>query len=377
MTEVVVFKEIATACGRRFGIATLNAPAALNALSLAMVDRLQPQLSAWAADAGIVGVLLDGAGDKAGDKAFCAGGDLVELYQSLLQYRTEPNPYAQAFFEREYRLDHLIHSYPKPFAVWGHGIVMGGGIGLMMGASHRVVTPKSRLAMPEISIGLYPDVGGSWLLRRVPGRVGLFLALTGASINAADALHAGMADLLAPHEAKPALLEAVAATRWHGDARDAAQLTHLIEGLRGDALLPASNLLRHADEIRRLMGHDGLRDIDTRMRAVGVDGRVDDPWLSAAVASFRAGSPTSAALSFALWQRVVNLSLADVFRLEFNASLGCCAQHDFAEGIRALLIDKDRTPRWQPPTLDEVNEALIDAHLQPRHVGHHPLSDLL
>ena len=191
MNAPVLFEERA-AGSYRIGIATLNAPGTLNGLSLAMVDALAAKLDAWAGDSGLVLVVLRGAGDK----AFCAGGDLHALYAGMREAgvggraAVDPLsiPYAREFFAREYRLDYQIHAYPKPILCWGQGIVMGGGIGLMAGASHRVVTETSRLAMPEIGIGLFPDVGGSWMLARAPGASGRFLALTGASINAADAI---------------------------------------------------------------------------------------------------------------------------------------------------------------------------------------------
>ncbi|RZL89786.1 MAG: enoyl-CoA hydratase/isomerase family protein, partial [Variovorax sp.] len=202
---VVLFKTIPTAGGRHFGVATLNAPASLNALSVDMVRLLTPRLREWAADDDIVGVVLDAAGEK----AFCAGGDLRALYQTLLDCKDRRNAYAERFFGEEYELDHLIHTYPKPFLGWGHGIVMGGGVGLLAGASHRVVTEGSRVAMPEVAIGLYPDVGGSWFLRRMPGRTGLFLAFTAAPLNAADAIFCGLADVLVPQAAKAQVLEAI------------------------------------------------------------------------------------------------------------------------------------------------------------------------
>ena len=193
MNAPVLFEERSAANGMRFGIATLNAPQTLNGLSLEMVDLLAARLDEWARDPGVALVVLQGAGEK----AFCAGGDLHGLYRSMGENQGKSgwsNAYARRFFEHEYRLDYRIHTYPKPVLCWGHGIVMGGGIGLMMGASHRVVSETSRLAMPEVSIGLFPDVGGSWLLNRMPGRIGLFLALTGAHMNTADAFFAGLAD---------------------------------------------------------------------------------------------------------------------------------------------------------------------------------------
>jgi len=360
MTDsVVLFDEIKTAGGQRFGVATLNAPASLNALSVDMVRLLTPQLRAWAKDDGIVGVLLQAAGEK----AFCAGGDLRQLYQTLRECGAERNTYAEDFFREEYELDHLIHTFPKPFLCWGHGIVMGGGVGLMSGCSHRVVTAQSRIAMPEISIGLYPDVGGSWFLRRTPGRTGLFLALTAANLNAADAIFCGLADVLVPQEHKGQVLEAIAAARWAGEGKaDRATLSRILAKAGEGAELPASKVREHYDTINALMAGDDLLDIAQRLRAL----RSDDAWLQGAAKTFMKGAPSSAALSFELWQRVHRMSLAEVFRLEYWASLGFCAHKDFAEGIRAVLIDKDRNPQWSPASIEEITQAFIDDHLRPR-----------
>ncbi len=367
----VVFDTIATAGGHRFGRATLNQPASLNALSLAMVDLLDPQLARWADDPRIAGVVLDAAGDR----AFCAGGDVLALYRSIRAAPAGAVPAEAArFFEREYRLDHRIHCYPKPLLCWGHGIVMGGGIGLLAGASHRVATPATRMAMPEITIGLYPDVGGSAFLSRMPGRAGAFLALTGAPLNAADARFAGLADFVVPHERHAALLEAIAGAAWDGDPEsDGARLGHLLERLGRDLELPASPLRTHLDRIDQAIGHDRLADLAPRLAALGED---PDPWLAQAGRTFARGSPTSAALGLAMQRRARHLSLADTFRLELQASVGCCVHHDFAEGVRALLVDKDRNPRWRPATLAEVTPALIEDHLRPRFAGGHPLADL-
>ncbi|MDO5087929.1 MAG: enoyl-CoA hydratase/isomerase family protein [Comamonadaceae bacterium] len=370
-TSPVLFETLRSASGHLWGRATLNSPASLNALSLDMVNLLDPQLKAWAEDPQIVGVLLDATGDK----AFCAGGDVVGLARAIRALPAgQVPPEAPAFFEREYRLDHRIHTYPKPLVCWGHGIVMGGGIGLMAGASHRVATPKTRMAMPEINIGLYPDVGGSWLLPRLPGRTGAFLALTGAHINAADALFTGLANFAVPHEQHGALLQALAESRWQGEREaDGAQLSHLLETLGQGVELPASHLRTHLDRINAVIGHDRLQDLAPRLAALAQDA---DPWLAQAGATFSKGSPTSAVLGLALQERCRHLSLADAFRLELQASVGCCAHPDFAEGVRALLIDKDKNPRWQPATLAEVTPALIEDILRPRFDGAHPLADL-
>jgi enoyl-CoA hydratase/carnithine racemase len=381
MTEApVLFDTLPTASGHLFGRATLNAPASLNALSLAMVDLLALQLAAWAADDRVVGVMLDGAGEK----ALCAGGDIVELVGEIRRlHQQQPGavpPHATEFFEREYRLDYQIHTYPKPFLVWGHGIVMGGGIGLMAGGSHRIVTPKTRLAMPEVGIGLFPDVGGSWFLSRLPGRTGAFLALTGAPLNAADALFAGLADFALGADDRKPLLTAIRAAHWQGArGADGAQLSHLIRQLaaqsegEGRLVLPASPLRTHLDRINAVIDHDELADIAPRLAALASD---PDPWLAHAGAALTKGSPTSAVLSLEMQRRCRHASLAESFRLEFQAAVGCCAREDFAEGVRALLIDKDKSPRWRPATLAEVTPAVIDDVLRPRFDGPHPLADL-
>ncbi|VTU24853.1 enoyl-CoA hydratase/isomerase family protein [Variovorax sp. RA8] len=360
MTDpVVLFDDIKTAGGPRFGVATLNAPASLNSLSVAMVRLLTPRLREWAQDPSVAGVLLQAAGEK----AFCAGGDLRQLYQTLRECGPARNTYAEDFFREEYVLDHLIHTYPKPLLCWGHGIVMGGGVGLMAGASHRVVTPQSRVAMPEINIGLYPDVGGSWFLRRMPGRVGLFLALTAAPLNAADAIFCGLADLVVPQDRKAQLLEAIAATNWHGEPlADRATLSRLLAHAGQGAEHQPSKVREHFDTINELMAGDDLLDIAKRLRAL----RSEDPWLQGAAQTFTKGSPSSAAVSFALWQRVARMSLAEVFRLEYWASLGFCAHKDFAEGIRALLIEKDRNPKWNPAALEDITPEFVEDHLRPR-----------
>lgn len=360
MTDsVVLFDEINTTGGQRFGVATLNSPASLNSLSVAMVRLLTPKLREWAQDASIVGVLLQAAGEK----AFCAGGDLRQLYQTLLDCGPERNTYAEDFFREEYELDHLIHTFPKPFLCWGHGIVMGGGVGLLAGASHRVMTLQSRIAMPEINIGLYPDVGGSWFLRRTPGRTGLFLALTAANINAHDTIFCGLADVLVPQERKGDVIDAIASTTWAGEAKaDRATLSRILAKAGEGAEMPASKVREHYDTINALMAGDDLLDIAKRLREL----QSDDAWLQTAAKTFAKGAPSSAALSFELWQRVYRMSLAEVFRLEYWASLGFCAHKDFAEGIRAVLVDKDRNPRWSPATLEEITPAFIEDHLRPR-----------
>lgn len=374
----VLFEERAAAGGRRIGVATLNAPKTLNGLSLAMARLLDAQLAQWAGDEGIAVVVLQGAGEK----AFCAGGDLHSLYRSMIEFRDGgahdsgarnigDNAYAREFFAVEYRLDHRIHVCPKPILCWGHGIVMGGGIGLMSGASHRVVSERSKLAFPEITIGLYPDVGGSWLLNRVPKHAGLFLALTGAPLNPGDAIHAGLADTHVPEASRGEVFDALLAEAWAHDGAHA-QLDALLARFAVPA--PAGPLQRHAALIDAACAH---ADLDAIVAAIQAIDAGDDAWLQTAQATLAAGSPGSARLGFELQRRAVSLSLADTFRLEYVASLHCAAHGDFAEGIRALLIDKDRQPHWNPATLAEATSAWAERFFTaPWAADAHPLADL-
>lgn len=370
----VLFEERACANGMRIGFATLNAPRTLNGFSLAMAHLLSERLAAWQADDGIAAVVLQGAGEK----AFCAGGDLHGLYQSMLAYRQSgstqitDNRFAAEFFAVEYRLDHAIHHYPKPLLCWGHGIVMGGGLGLMGGASHRVVSERSKLAFPEISVGLFPDVGGSWLLGRVPGNAGLFLGLTGALLGPGDAIHAGLADVHILEARRTAVLEALLDYRWQGaGAADKAGLDALLQGFASAA--PMGPLQQHAGLIDQLCQDDGLEAIVARLLAVDSE----DAWLQAAVKTLRNGAPGSARLAYVLGQQARGAGLAEVFRMEYTAALHGCAHGDFAEGIRAVLIDKDRSPHWQHTDLAQADAAWAQGYFKaPWPADRHPLADL-
>ena len=376
MALPVVFEERIAANGARIGIARLSAEKALNALSLEMIDLLTEHLAAWATDPGLALVAIEGAGEK----AFSAGADLHKVHEAMLAHHASAqrddirgNAYAAGFFDREYRLDYTIHTYPKPVLCWGHGIVMGGGVGLMSGASHRVVTHESRVAMPEITIGLYPDVGGSWLLGRMPGAAGLFLALTGARLQASDVLFVKLADYCIDHARKSAVFDALLAQPWTRAADDNRRLLSAALRSFAETDLPHGPLRLHFDLINNLCGAGELTDIVAAITGL----KTADAWLARAAATLAAGSPGTAALSYELQRRARHLSLADVFRMEFVAALHCARRPDFAEGIRALLIDKDQRPRWQPPTLAQVTPEWTEGFFaSPWKPAEHPLADL-
>ena len=387
----VVFQQVPTRSGHIIGFAQLNAEKSLNALSLSMIRLLDAQLRAWAADPNIACVVLHGAGEK----AFCAGGDVRSLYHAMKSYRdaagncsmhcqhfhhpwrSPPVPAAVTFFAGEYRLDYLLHRYSKPLLVWGTGIVLGGGLGLMVGASHRVVTETSRVGMPEITIGLFPDVGASWFLQRIPHRAGLFLALTGAHINGHDALVAGLADHFLRSSDRDAVFSQLSQVEWTANVEANRQaLSALLQEWPNTAqpLLPTSNLKQHAALIEALCNGRSINQVVASIVAYAGD----DAWLKRAASTLAAGSPTTAALSWELQQRARTMSLADTLRMELIVAVQCCAHPDLGEGVRALLIDKDNAPRWTPRTLDEITPAWVEEHFfEPSWPGgKHPLADL-
>ena len=337
------------------GKLALNLPKALNALNLEMIDLIAAQLDAWESDDEVACIWIEGAGEK----ALCAGGDVVALHRESGSYGEQgAGQFVQDFFTREYRLDYRIHTYCKPIVVWGSGIVMGGGIGIMSGASHRIVTETTRLAMPEITIGLFPDVGGSWFLNRMPGRTGLFLGLTGAQFNGTDALYCGMADRLLPSESKGALLNGLATLDFGNDpVQNHVLVSKQVQSLEMTAdAQPAPNLRTHYDAIQALT--DGATLPEVYHTIAAYDG--DDKWLQRAAETMQAGCPLTAWIVWEQLRRARHMSLADVLRMELALAVNMCRSGQVKEGVRALLIDKDRNPQWQPATLDAVSMADVE-----------------
>ncbi|UTA47709.1 enoyl-CoA hydratase/isomerase family protein [Simiduia sp. 21SJ11W-1] len=367
--QPVIFEYLPTACGKRIGVARLNAEKSLNALNLAMIDALHAQLKAWEHDGTVVAVWLEGAGEK----AFCAGGDVVALHAGSAAYgEALPDNSAQTFFEREYRLDHYLHVYTKPLIVWGSGIVMGGGMGLLCGAPVRLVTETTRMAMPEITIGLFPDVGGSYFLSRTPGQAGLFLGLTGAQFNATDALYLGFADGFVPQGEKFALLNHLSAAKsWAKD--DVFQ--HLLSFCNQfSEQKPKAQVEPHQAHIDTVCKGDKLLSIIEAI--TGYQG--EDEWLTRAAKTLARGCPVTPFLVQQQLQRAAGLSLAEVFRMELIMAVNSARLGHFKEGVRALLIDKDRKPQWVPATFAEVEadhiKAFFEAPFAPDQP--HPLADL-
>jgi enoyl-CoA hydratase len=327
----------------RAGRITMNRPQALNALTHAMVGPIFEALLAWRDDPNIGLVVLDGSGER----ALCAGGDVRALYDS----RVRGSGAARAFWRDEYRLNALIGRYSKPFVAVQDGIVMGGGIGLSAHARHRIVTERSRLAMPETGIGLIPDVGGSWLLAHAPGETGLYLGLTGAEMDAADAVYARFADLFVPSRG---LGELKARLTDPAGGKLAELFASFAEPVR------PSRLAARASDIDRLFADASVEAIIARLAHSKLE------WSQPMSAALAQKSPKALKLTSAAIRQARTLpSLDAALDVEYRLAVRLFEDGEFPEGVRALIVDKDRKPAWSPPRLSEVTDALIERYLAP------------
>ena len=339
---------VLVAVRNRIGHLTLNRPAGLNALNLEMVGLLQRQLAAWADDPQIHAVVLRGAGEK----AFCAGGDIRALYDS---YRAGDGQW-QRFFAEEYALDQYIHAYRKPILALLDGFVLGGGLGLAQGAALRVVTERSRMGMPETAIGYFPDVGASHFLPRLPGALGNYLGLTGVQIRAADALHAGLADWCLPSEQLAELDRCLDNLSWTVHPQEALRTllatlaTRKPAGGELAALQPAIDLHFAQPGVAAIRA-SLLAERREEFRA----------WAEATVQTLDARSPLALCVTLELLRRGRELPLAECFALELALDRQWFEHGDILEGVRALIVDKDKQPRWNPPSLAAVDPARVAA----------------
>tara|TARA_Y100001949_G_scaffold65786_1_gene55651 strand:- start:547 stop:1677 length:1131 start_codon:yes stop_codon:yes gene_type:complete len=371
--SVVIVDEIKTSSNDyTIGRLTLNKPKALNALDLEMASIMLDALQRWQSRDDIVAVVIDAAGEK----AFCAGGDIVSMYKSMVEANGQIPAFLETFFETEYTLDYTIHNYSKPIVVWGSGIVMGGGMGLLCGASHRIVTETSRLAMPEITIGLYPDVGGSYFLPRLPGKAGLFLGLTGGQMNGSDACFVGLADSLLASTEKDTLLNTLVEYTWEKTDSEslASSVSHIIDTMKTPEEFPNGNVEPNMALINDLCSADNVTDV---VHAILNADMSENKWLQRAQSTLAKGSPITMHLVFEQCKKGANMTLADCFRMEADMSCRCGESGEFQEGVRALLIDKDMSPQWKYKTVDEVPQSAI-AHFftSPWAEEQHPLAKL-
>lgn len=349
----------------RVGFITLNRPKAINALSLGMVRDLLAQLLAWKDDPQVLAVAIRGSSKEGVFGHFCAGGDIRFLHQA----GSTGNPELEDFFTEEYALNHLIFTYPKPYIAFMDGIVMGGGMGISQGASMRIVTEKTKMAMPETIIGLFPDVGGGYFLSRCPGAVGEWLALTGDTIGAADALAFNLADAFLPAAQQAALWDALAAQSF--DSGDAVQAF-----VQAHTAREAPGVARSTAEIDRVFG---LPTVQAMIDALEAD--TASEWEQATAAALRKRSPLMLFVVLEQIRRARSMDVATDLRMERDMVRHCFylrpGQSETVEGIRALAVDKDHNPQWNPARIEDVPEALWRAFfVSPWPAHSHPLQAL-
>ena len=330
------------------GIVTLNRPKALNALNLAMIRAFYPKLGEWANDPNVHAVVIKGAGEK----AFCAGGDVRAVWKVGMGLDDTAPSMTRDFFYEEYRLNHRIHTFPKPYIALLDGITMGGGVGLSVHGSHRIATERTMFAMPETGIGLFPDVGGSWFLNRCPGESGTYAALTGGRFHAGDILAIGIASEYVPSSKVDALEERLCSADW-----SAGRASDIVDGIVAEFAehVGAPDHSDHFAIIDRCFAYDTVEEILEALDAEGSD------FAAETAKTIRSKSPTSLKLTLAQLRRGRDMDFDDVMRMEFRLSQGCMRKgSDFYEGIRAVLVDKDHAPKWSPARLEDVDAAMIE-----------------
>lgn len=340
-------------------IVTLNRPKALNALTLDMVRAFAPRLEAWEEDPEIAAVLIKGAGEK----AFCAGGDVRAAWDAGREFApaggydpmsAPEDCLPRRFFLEEYRLNRRIHRFPKPYIALLDGVTMGGGLGLSVHGSWRIATERCLSAMPETAIGLFPDIGGTWFLNKAPGMLGRYLALTGARLKGIeDAVYAGFAT----HGMSSEVLESFESALVEADYGDSNESRHAAVSAIVDRFASEpgeSALAASQDEIDRCFGRDSVMEVLSALEGDNSD------WACETVATIRGRSPTSVKLSFQQLMRGADLTeIEDVLTMEFRMIQRCMAGHDFYEGIRAVLVDKDHKPAWNPDSLEAITDDMI------------------
>ncbi|HWE44789.1 MAG TPA: enoyl-CoA hydratase/isomerase family protein [Caulobacteraceae bacterium] len=334
--------EVVTRIEGAVGRITLNRPQALHALNTRMIGHITQALLIWREDPGVELVMID----HAGERGFCAGGDIRMLAES----GAGDGVLAREFFFNEYRLNSLLHDYPKPLIAFMDGVTMGGGVGLSRPCRFRVATERTTFAMPETGIGLFPDVGGGWFLSRMSDHVGLWLALTGARIKAADCELTCIATDFVESARLPDLKAAIVA--------DPAAVETLLTEYEGDAGRPP--LAAHQDEIARLFAGDSVEAIVADLKAADTD------WAREQLAILSTKSPQTMKVAFRQLQLGSAMTrFADNMAMEYRIGARVVQRHDFLEGVRAVIIEKDNSPKWDPPTLESVSETLIEGIFAP------------
>lgn len=396
---LILEEEILSHDGKhKIGIMTLNSEKTMNAVDLDMVNLIDDVLAKWQEDDDIVAMVMHGAGDK----AFCAGGDIRKLYDSMVVQGDESLKYADAFFTAEYGKNYRLHRFGKPIIAWGHGFVMGGGLGLFIGSSHKVGTETLKLAWPEIRIGLFPDVAGSYYLSRLPFPLGHWMALTGSQMNAVDCKQVGLINYCLGNSDLPKVIEQLRHQPWQSNkAMNNQYVRDLLKDFeqQGNASFPASNYDDNKADIEALFSHVssgrhlGSNVVDSGSRHVVsiadnkkllekiadkfINFDSENLWFMQGRDNFYAGCPATAHLIMQQLLLGQNMTLKDVVQWELILALQSVRHPDFAEGIRAMVIDKDFSPCWQHESVADVPLEWIEGLLKPLwSEGEHPFKAL-
>lgn len=340
----VLFSTITGSAGD-VGLITLNRPQALNALTYQMCITMNEQLALWEQDNCIKAVIIRGAGEK----AFCAGGDIRKIYDLG---KSQAINEAMHFFKEEYQLNYRIHHFPKPYIALLDGIAMGGGLGVSLHGTHRVATEKLTLAMPETSIGFFPDIGGSFFLSRTPKFLGIYLGLTGAHIKAADALYARLVDNFILSQDIDDLIKEIVQADFADEPRNAVEKCIA----RFAQPTEASTFSINADKCQVCFSQPALEAIQQALQ------QGEGDWYRQTETALQGKSPTSLKVTLSQLQKAQHLDMGECLQMEYQMVYHFLQGHDFYEGIRAMLIDKDRKPAWQPNYLKDISQSVVEAY---------------
>ena len=360
--DLVLIKELKARNGTKIGQITLNSEETLNSLTLSMVDTIDSQLTNWEKESDVVAVMIEGAGDR----AFCAGGDIRALYDSMIQTPGGPNPFAEAFFEREYRLDYKIHTYSKPVICWVDGITMGGGVGLMLGCKYRLSNERTRFAMPEIGVGLFPDVGFTHFIDKLPKGVGLYMMLTATQLNAADTQMIGLTNNYISITAKDIFEKEITQLDWSDDLLKNIEILDLfIKHFKEKSLskkgFPEPQLESRLKLVQTLTNENTLEEVTKNI----LTNSSEDKWFRNGINGLQNGCPTSA---YIIWEQCnfkKSTDLKEVFKFELDLAIQVTRHPDFTEGIRAVIIEKDNQPQWRYPEINNLPREWVEEHLAP------------
>lgn len=345
------------------GWLTLNRPEKLNAISVEMVDELYNIFKDWKNNDEVSLVVLQGAGEK----AFCAGGDVKHLYEIR---ESDVHAVVESSFDKEYRMDMLVHTLGKPLVVYMNGIVLGSGVGMSVAGSHRIVTEKTKWAMPEMNIGLYPDVGGSYFLNKMPHNIGRYIGLTSSMISAADVIYSGAADHYLTSSNWSKLANEIKGIDWR-DSDVVSTLDKVVHKFSEPC--PESAMMQGVShDIESHFRYNTLEEIVQSLEEASENG---NKWAEETVKTILTKSPTSLKVTLEQLIRGKNLPLKDCFIMELELSMNFMDSPDFFEGVRSVLVDKDRNPSWKPDTLDAVSKECVEAFFTYNWDDHNPLID--